>query len=390
MRWKLWKVSGLMVSLLVFLSGCQNAVDPVPDEKVEALEPVLEENTVVADSVEPDDVEEVPTQSTEVGKIHFINTGNSDAILIENGGEFAMIDTGDTDDDATVGAYLRQQGVTRLSYLILTHYHADHIGGADTVLRDFEVETTLVPNGDANTNVYREYIEALSMKGLKPSVPLEGATFHLGEATLTLYNTSGGHSDENNNSLVVLYEHGDDRALFTGDAEAEIEQTLEVGTVELLKVGHHGSKTSSSSSFINQLRPKYAVILTGQPNQYGHPHEETLQLFASKGILVYRTDEQGHLVFQSTGHGFETALSPGSYTPGQGRLTPETNPSNSQPPQYKDDNPNGIYDQEPTGQRESYQNCTKLREVHPDGVPKGHPAYESKHDRDKDGWACER
>ena len=204
MRWKLWKVSGLMVSLLVFLSGCQNAVDPVPDEKVEALEPVLEENTVVADSVEPDDVEEVPTQSTEVGKIHFINTGNSDAILIENGGEFAMIDTGDTDDDATVGAYLRQQGVTRLSYLILTHYHADHIGGADTVLRDFEVETTLVPNGDANTNVYREYIEALSMKGLKPSVPLEGATFHLGEATLTLYNTSGGHNNENNNSLVVL------------------------------------------------------------------------------------------------------------------------------------------------------------------------------------------
>lgn len=77
MRWKLWKVSGLMVSLLVFLSGCQNAVDPVPDEKVEALEPVLEENTVVADSVEPDDVEEVPTRLTEVGKLHFIKDRKS-------------------------------------------------------------------------------------------------------------------------------------------------------------------------------------------------------------------------------------------------------------------------------------------------------------------------
>ena len=245
--------------------------------------------------------------------------------------------------------------------------------------------------------MYRDYITALSNKGLQPSVPLASSIFNLGSATLTFYNTAGGNSNENNNSLVVLYENGEDRALFTGDAEAEVESKLSVGDIELLKVGHHGSKTSSSISFINQLQPEYAVILTGQPNQYGHPHEETLSLFESKGIPVYRTDEQGDIVFTSTGHGFETELSPGSYTPGQNSSnsntsepSSSTNDSSSGSTHYKDDNPNGIYNQESTAPKESYKNCTLLREVYPNGVPEGHPAYESKHDRDKDGWACER
>ena len=245
--------------------------------------------------------------------------------------------------------------------------------------------------------MYRDYINALSHKGLKPSVPLEGAKFELGSATLTVYNTAGGNRNENNNSLVVVYENGEDRALFTGDAEAEVENQLSIGHIELLKVGHHGSKTSSSPSFINQIQPEYAVILTGQPNQYGHPHQETLSLFESKGIPVYRTDEQGDIVFTSTGHGFETELSPGSYTPGQSSSNSNTSEpssstqdSSSGSTHYKDDNPNGIYNQESTQPKESYKNCTLLREVYPNGVPEGHPAYESKHDRDKDGWACER
>lgn len=390
-------------------------------------------------------VEEVVAPVIKEGKIHFINTGNSDAILIENDGKFAMIDTGDTDDDATVKSYLQKQGVEKLDYLILTHFHADHIGSADTVISDFEVETTLVPNGDADTQVYQEFINALSNKGLQPSVPLEGAKFELGSANLTIYNTQGGSSNENNDSLVVLYENGEDRALFMGDAESEVEKQLSIGDVDLLKVGHHGSNTSSSESFINDVQPEYAVILVGQPNQYGHPNQEALSLFETKGIPVYRTDEQGDIVFVSSGKGFETEASAGSYESGEikeeeeasqpqtqsltdtdkssssnnssssqisssnssnsqsstntqsqssnsSQSTPSTNASTSSSnstTNYKDDNPNGIYNQESTGQTESYKNCTLLREVYPDGVPQGHPAYASKHDRDKDGWACE-
>ena len=404
------KMTIMFAIVTVFLTGCSESANHLDNES-DHSETVLQDDADIIESnevelqqddsaqqaeEEPIEVEEV-VQSVDEGKIHFINTGNSDAILIENQGYFAMIDTGDTDDDVKVKSYLQKQGVKRLEYLVLTHYHADHIGGADTLLSDFEVGTTLVPNGDANTQVYRDYINALSHKGLKPSVPLEGAKFELGSATLTVYNTAGGNRNENNNSLVVVYENGEDRALFTGDAEAEVENQLSIGDIELLKVGHHGSKTSSSPSFINQIQPEYAVILTGQPNQYGHPHQETLSLFESKGIPVYRTDEQGDIVFTSTGHGFETELSPGSYTPGQSSSNSNTSEpssstqdSSSGSTHYKDDNPNGIYNQESTQPKESYKNCTLLREVYPNGVPEGHPAYESKHDRDKDGWACER
>ena len=404
------KMTIMFAIVTVFLTGCSESANHLDNES-DHSETVLQDDADIVEShevelqqddsaqqaeEEPIEVEEV-VQSVDEGKIHFINTGNSDAILIENQGYFAMIDTGDTDDDVKVKSYLQKQGVKRLEYLVLTHYHADHIGGADTLLSDFEVGTTLVPNGDANTQVYRDYINALSHKGLKPSVPLEGAKFELGSATLTVYNTAGGNRNENNNSLVVVYENGEDRALFTGDAEAEVENQLSIGDIELLKVGHHGSKTSSSPSFINQIQPEYAVILTGQPNQYGHPHQETLSLFESKGIPVYRTDEQGDIVFTSTGHGFETELSPGSYTPGQSSSNSNTSEpssstqdSSSGSTHYKDDNPNVIYNQESTAPKESYKNCTLLREVYPNGVPEGHPAYESKHDRDKDGWACER
>ena len=408
------KMTIVLTVVTLFLTGCVESDDNLKGTSdnnetvlqddadiIESNEVELQQNDFVQQEEEeleePIEVEEVVVQSVDEGKIHFINTGNSDAILIENNSQFALIDTGDTDDDDKLKSYLQRQGVKRLEYLVLTHYHADHIGGADTVITDFEVGITLVPNGDADTKVYRDYITALSNKGLQPSVPLESSIFNLGSATLTFYNTSGGNSNENNNSLVVLYENGEDRALFTGDAEAEVESKLSVGDIELLKVGHHGSKTSSSISFINQLQPEYAVILTGQPNQYGHPHEETLSLFESKGIPVYRTDEQGDIVFTSTGHGFETELSPGSYTPGQNSSnsntsepSSSTNDSSSGSTHYKDDNPNGIYNQESTAPKESYKNCTLLREVYPNGVPEGHPAYESKHDRDKDGWACER
>lgn len=374
------------------------------------------ESVIQTEVVESNEVEEVVIQSVDEGKIHFIDTGNSD-------------------DDAKVKSYLQKQGVKRLEYLVLTHYHADHIGGADTVISDFELGTTLVPNGDADTQVYQDYINALSNKGLQPSVPLEGAKFELGSATLTIYNTEGGSSNENNDSLVVLYENGEDRALFMGDAESEVEKKLSIGDVDLLKVGHHGSNTSSTESFIDNVQPEYAVILVGQPNQYGHPNQEVLTLFETKGIPVYRTDEQGDIVFVSSGKGFETELSAGSYTAGQSNDTSSSIPqtqsesggdesslsstsnnsdssqsnastnaysssssggsssstsSSNSTTNYKDDNPNGVYNQESTQQKESYKNCTLLREVYPNGVPEGHPAYESKHDRDKDGWACER
>ena len=209
------KMTIVLTVVTLFLTGCVESDDNLKETSdnnetvlqddadiIESNEVELEQDDSVQQAEEeleePIEVEEVVVQSVDEGKIHFINTGNSDAILIENNSQFALIDTGDTDDDDKLKSYLQRQGVKRLEYLVLTHYHADHIGGADTVITDFEVGITLVPNGDADTKVYRDYITALSNKGLQPSVPLESSIFNLGSATLTFYNTAGGNSNENN------------------------------------------------------------------------------------------------------------------------------------------------------------------------------------------------
>lgn len=386
------------------------------DKKEESNEEIKNETTEQSIQEAGDNSSPVTQQVSGDTKVHFIDTGHSDSVLIENNGKFALIDAGDRDDDTTVKSYLTGQGVKRLEYLIITHFHADHFGAADTVVTDFEVGTTFVSNGNADTQVYQDFINALSNKGLKPSVPLEGGEVSLGNATLTFYNTRGGNSNENNNSLVTLLQSGSRQALFTGDAESQVEANLtNIGDVDLFKAGHHGSDTSNTSSLLNRIKPEHVVIMAGANNKYGHPSAEVMNRFKSLGIPVYRTDEQGTIIVTLSEDGVSVDKEPGSYKSGDGTQSSSSTSSNSSnstsseassnssnstssesssqgstATQNKDDNPNGVYNQQSTAPQQSYQNCTLLRQDYPDGVPQGHPAYASKHDRDKDGWACER
>ncbi len=244
-------------------------------------------------------------------ELHFISTGNSDAILIEQSGKFALIDGGDNDDEGTVVNYLESQGVSELEYLIATHPHADHIGGLDAVVDNFDVKKALVSNGSATTKTYEDFIMAMSNKGVYPSVPLLGSIFDLGTSTFKVLSVA--NTDEpNNNSLVLLWQNGNDKVLLMGDAEEEIESTLDIGNVDLLKVGHHGSSTSSSKSFIDKVYPVYAVIQVGANNKYGHPHQETMDTLKSIGAEIHRNDECGTVVFQSTGNGITVDCKEGS------------------------------------------------------------------------------
>lgn len=386
------------------------------DKKEESNEEIKNETTEQSIQEAGDNSSPVTQQVSGDTKVHFIDTGHSDSVLIENNGKFALIDAGDRDDDTTVKSYLTGQGVKRLEYLIITHFHADHFGAADTVVTDFEVGTTFVSNGNADTQVYQDFINSLSNKGLKPSVPLEGGEVSLGNATLTFYNTRGGNSNENNNSLVTLLQSGSRQALFTGDAESQVEANLtNIGDVDLFKAGHHGSDTSNTSSLLNRIKPEHVVIMAGANNKYGHPSAEVMNRFKSLGIPVYRTDEQGTIIVTLSEDGVSVDKEPGSYKSGDGTQSSSSTSSNSSnstsseassnssnstssesssqgstATQNKDDNPNGVYNQQSTAPQQSYQNCTLLRQDYPDGVPQGHPAYASKHDRDKDGWACER
>lgn len=249
--------------------------------------------------------------------VNFIDTGNSDAILIKDGDTFALIDGGDNDDEKFIVDYLKKQGVKSIKYLISSHPHADHLGGLDAVVKNFDIENVFVANGSAETKSYRDFIYALSDKDLSPSVPLENNKFYLEDSYFEVLNTNGG-SNTNDQSLVLIYTNGEDKMLFTGDAEEETEKEIlsRIPDVDLLKVGHHGSRSSSTKEFLNKANPEYAVILSAKGNSYGHPHKETMQKLKDMGIEVHRSDECSHIMFESTGNGIFTNCKEGSYKEG--------------------------------------------------------------------------
>lgn len=248
-------------------------------------------------------------------ELHFIDTGNSDAILIKQDGKAALIDGGDNDDEQLVVSYLKNQGVKELEYIFATHPHADHIGGLDAVIDNIKVNNLYVSNGDAETKSYRDFIKSASNKGLYPSVPLLGSEFKLSTSTFKVLSVANSE-DPNNNSIVLLYTNGNDKVLLMGDAEAEIEKNINPGDVDLLKVGHHGSHSSTKREFIERITPEYAVIMAGEGNKYGHPHVETVDLLKEKNIEIHRSDECSDIVFMSNGNGLSTNCKAGSYNPG--------------------------------------------------------------------------
>ena len=286
----------LGIFILIMAVGCQQTSEkettPTPSIEIE------QEENKTSKEVGQDKNQEVQ----QVARIHFIDTGNSDAILIEQGEHAALIDGGDNNDEALVVAYIQQLGIERLDYVFATHPDADHIGGLDAVLEALEVDHVFVGNGQAESKTYSDFIEAITAQGLSPSVPLLHSSFPLGEASLTIVSVAH-EKDVNNCSLVILYTYGNTKVIFMGDADQSIEKTIDVdlvGDVDLIKVGHHGSKTSSNKAFIESIHPEYAVITCGEGNKYNHPDQETLETLSTLGLPIYRTDEIGDIVFEVT------------------------------------------------------------------------------------------
>lgn len=262
---------------------------------------------------------------TGVLKVHFIDVGQGDSILIQSGTENMLVDAGTNESGPAVAAYLKSLGITKLSYLIGTHPHEDHIGGVDDVIRAFDIGTVIMPDVSHTTRTYEDVLDALLEKEVRVVKPKPGDTYSLGEADFTILSPAADiakqavkDGDLNNLSVGIRLAFGSNAFIMCGDAEAPSEKAMTESGLSLkadvLKLGHHGSSTSTCDEFLRAVSPSYAVISCGTDNSYGHPHKETMEKLAASGISVYRTDEQGTLVATSDGSQitWETDASSGS------------------------------------------------------------------------------
>lgn len=238
-------------------------------------------------------------------QIVFMDVGQGDGALILSDGHAALIDCGTAEDDGiSLVQKLRQYGVTSVDYLFLSHPHSDHIGGSLAVLNNFSVGMVCCPEFAPADNGDSGLFERLIAQVQSQNVPISGyepgSSFTVGNFSVEVLWCDLNADSENNRSAVLRVRSDSFSALFTGDMETQTEQDLLAASLDLkcdlLKIGHHGSKTSTSAAFLTAVNPDYAVISVGE-NTFGHPSDEVIQRLKNAGVTYYRTDVSGDIVF---------------------------------------------------------------------------------------------
>jgi len=248
---------------------------------------------------------------------HYLDVGQADATVIEfPNGEVMVIDTGDwRDSGSDVIAFLEARGIDRIDHLVATHPHADHIGGHAEVIewaeREGEGVGRAYDSGVAHTsNTYEEYLDAVEQYDVDLRTVESGNEIGIGGTTVTFLNPSAELADDDlhRNSVSLLIDYGQAELLWTGDAEDESEHAMvdrhgDTLDADVYQAGHHGSRTSSSSALLNVVDPSTVVISSAYESQYGHPHNETLLAFATRGYRTYWTGVHGSVTITTDGEG---------------------------------------------------------------------------------------
>lgn len=238
---------------------------------------------------------------------YFFDVGQGDAAAVVTRRGCILIDAGTNASEDTLRMQLIRAGIDRIDIAIFTHPHEDHIGGADMVLTEFEVDEVIMPERGSSTKTFSQLSEAIEASGARLCYAEPGDTREVDGMRLTILFADDETVDENDMSAVVMIEYGDTSAIYTGDAGTGAEKMIldgyprELLACDILKVGHHGSSTSSSAEWLGALSPRFGVISCGEGNDYGHPHAAVLSRLKSVGATVMRTDLEGKILLVSDG-----------------------------------------------------------------------------------------
>ena len=244
--------------------------------------------------------------ASEILEMRVIDCGQADSILLQAGDSVILVDAGEDRRATDIMDVLDNEGIKQIDLLVATHPHADHIGGMQTIIENYDVVEALISPATHTSKTYENMLVALDNEGCDVYSAAVGVKYEYDGLELTVIGPCKDYGDLNNNSVVLIAKYGDVDVLLTGDAEmkAEKDYVEYIYDMDILKMGHHGSSTSSSDNLLDIMKPELALISCGTDNDYGHPHKETIEKLNKRNIPMYRTDLSGDLIIRTDGESY--------------------------------------------------------------------------------------